>query len=550
MRVIGYIGNRDCVDLIFQGLQKLEYRGYDSAGIAVLGPEKIEIQKAKGKLSKLEPLLTQLPANTVIGMGHTRWATHGKPSTENAHPHCDDEVAIVHNGIIENFEALKSDLIESGAKFSSETDTEVILHLFKKLSLDFKDVHSALMATLERLEGAFALGLMSMKEPEAIYVAKQGSPMVLGVGDHESFFASDALPLVPYTDQIVFLEDGQVAKLQGAKVDLWNFHGEKQPVVFESVSWKEGSSDKDGFKHFMLKEIYQQPSVMDQGIKRFANLISKEIHDDALGFNNLELDRIKRVHIIGCGTSYYSGLVGKYDIEKLAKLPVSVELASEFRYREPYLDEDTLVIAMTQSGETADTLASVKHAKSVGCQVLSICNVHFSSIPREANATIYMECGPEIGVASTKAFTQMVLCLHFFSYALAKRRGLVSDVEKAQFFAELGDFSSKIKATLELNDHIESTAKKYFESDSALFIGRASLFPIALEGALKLKEISYIHAEGYAGALPAELKHGPIALIDRHMPVVALCPKDPHYEKMISNIEEIRARQGKDYCFW
>ena len=544
--IVGYIGKRKCVEILYEGLARLEYRGYDSAGIAVLQAGELGIVKAEGKLERLRGRLPELPTDATRGIGHTRWATHGIPSTVNAHPHAMGKVAIVHNGIIENYQELKRELEAEGAVFQSQTDTEVVLQLLWRELQRHGRVRPAIMAVIPRLRGAFSLGILSGDEPDALFVVKLGSPLVIGVGADESFFASDAMALVKHTNRAYFLNDGEVARVQAGRFEVWDFAGREVTPRFAELDITSAATEKLGFKHYMLKEIHEQPRVLSSMLRRLTNLdgaYQKPPFDlGALGLTALDLPRITNISMVACGTAYYSALLGKYFIESALGLPVNVELASEFRYRDPWLAPSTLVVAVSQSGETADTLACVKHAKARGCQILAVCNVRMSSIAREAHATLHMDAGPEIGVASTKAFTAMLLAHYLLGLALAHVRGQAPE-------AMLGPVFEQLRALPALMDHavdgkaaIEDLAGRYDENSNFIFIGRGPSYPIALEGALKLKEISYIHAEGYAGG---ELKHGPIALVDRHMPVVAIAPRDHTHEKMLSNIEEVRARQGQ-----
>lgn len=540
--VMGYVGTKPCAEFIFEGLKKLEYRGYDSTGIATYAKGVgLSVIKSEGKLDKLEPMLSELPSNSIAGMGHTRWATHGIPSTANAHPHAHEGLAIIHNGILENYKEFKESLKKEGAQFLSQTDSEVFVHVLNKELKSSPNLKSSLLKLLPRFHGAFAVGILSEKEPDAIYLVKQGSPVVIGIGEGENYFASDAVALGSKTNRFLFLEDGEFARISKDKVEVWQFDGKeihREPVRLE---WTQSQVEKQGHRHYMLKEIYEQPAVISNIIEKFCDPVRREISFLKHDVSKIDFSKFDRIEITGCGTAFYAGLIGKYILEPLLKIPVNVELASEFRYRNPYINDRTLFIAVTQSGETMDTLACVKLAKSKGAQVLSICNVRFSSIARESHSVIYMEAGTEIGVASTKAFTAMVLNFYFFAIACAKERKLIDKtaMEKAV------DCALKVPTladqALSREKHIASLARKYFEVTSTLFIGRGTSYPLALEGALKLKEISYIHAEGYAGG---ELKHGPIALIDQKMTVVSVVPHDVHREKMLSNIEEVRARGG------
>lgn len=540
--IIGYNGKQSCVDIIYSGLQKLEYRGYDSSGVAVLANDKINLVKQKGKLSQLVPFLGSLPQEANLGMGHTRWATHGVPSTENAHPHGEERVSIVHNGILENYNELKIKLLEKGQRFSSETDSEVIVHLLHDELELVTDVRKAILNIVGKLQGAYALGIMVHDRPDEIFVVKHASPLVIGIGDGENFFASDALALLAHTKKFIFLNDGEIARITKDGVEIWDFFGAKKELEIVTVDSSETSLEKGGYRHYMLKEIYEQPTVIANTIQRMVHKDQSTFDEKLLCSDKINLTKISKIHVVACGTAYYAGMMGKYILEPKLKIPVEVELASEFRYREPFIDENTLIIAVTQSGETADTLASVKHAKNKGCSTLAICNVPYSSIPRECDATIYMEAGPEIGVASTKAFTSMVLNFYLLGLAWGQRLSTCSRDQLQNSLESLVKLPSLVEQALSQEALISNIAGSYFEDHHCLFLGRGYQYPIALEGALKLKEISYIHAEGYAGG---ELKHGPIALIDRAMPVLAIAPPLADYEKVISNLEEVHAREGR-----
>lgn len=541
--VIGYVGTKPCAEFIFNGLKKLEYRGYDSAGIATLAKGVgLTLIKSEGKLEKLKPMLHLLSSEGTVGLGHTRWATHGVPSTGNAHPHAHEGLAIIHNGILENYKELKSELEKDGSRFNSETDSEVFVHILNRQLKTTSNVKEAILALLPRFRGAYALGILSESDPEAIYLVKQGSPMVVGLGDGENYFASDAVALGAQTNRFLFLEDGECARISKDAVEIWQFDGKAVHRELVRLEWSQTQVEKQGHRHYMLKEIYEQPAVISNIIERFYDSTKRDISFRKHDLSNLDFSAFDRIEITGCGTAYYAGLIGKYILEPTLKIPVTVELASELRYRNPHLNNRTLVIAVTQSGETADTLACAKLAKSKGAQVLSICNVRFSSIAREAHSVIYMEAGTEVGVASTKAFSAMVLNLYFFALAAAKEKGSADKTMIERAIENVLKLPTLADQALSREKHIASVARKYFELTSTLFVGRGCSYPIALEGALKMKEISYIHAEGYAGG---ELKHGPIALIDRNMAVVSVVPNDVHREKMLSNVEEIRARDGR-----
>jgi glucosamine--fructose-6-phosphate aminotransferase (isomerizing) len=545
--IIGYVGQKPCVNFIYDGLQRLEYRGYDSAGIAVLSKnkkqhEEVILVKSEGKLTKLQPKLAELPAESTIGIGHTRWATHGSPTTENAHPHALKDLAIIHNGIIENYRELKEELLAQGVKFESQTDSEVVLHLLDRAIRESGDIKNAIVKTLTRLRGAYAVTIMSAKEPDALYVVKQGSPVVIGLGDSENYLASDALALIAHTPRVIFLTDGQFAKLTSNNAQLWDFEGKTLELPVTTLNWSATSIEKAGYRHFMLKEIHEQQHMIAKTIDRLVDRKTMTIKSEEMGLSALNLADIKSINIVACGSAYHAGLMGKYFFEPLLNIPVHVELASEFRYRAPYLDPSSLTIAVSQSGETLDTLESVKYAASKNSKILSVCNVRFSSIPRASHATFYMEAGPEIGVASTKAFTSQILCLYLLGLEIASKTKKLSESELKVHLTELQLLPPKVEQAVGCEKDIEEIANRFYEVSHCLFIGRGESYPIAMEGALKLKEISYIHAESYAGG---ELKHGPIALIDRHMPIVAIAPNDKYLEKMISNVEEIRAREGQ-----
>lgn len=539
--IMGYVGRRPCVDLIFDGLRKLEYRGYDSAGIAVVAQGAIQVIKSEGKLINLASRLAELPHESFTGMGHTRWATHGPPTRENAHPHSLQHLGIIHNGIIENYVELKKYLQSKGTSFASQTDSEVVLHLLDEEIAANKDIKQAILKMLRHLKGAYALAIMVASEPDALYVVKQGSPGVIGLGQNENYFASDALALLAHTNRMLFLNDGEMAKLTPGGVQLFDFEGRVIHRTASVIDWSPASIEKGGYRHFMLKEINEQPVMVANTISRLVDKRAHSISLETLGIHGIDFKAINSVTIVACGSAYHTGLQAKYFMEQALGLPVNVELASEFRYRNPFLNKKTLVLAVSQSGETIDTLEGIKHASRSGCPTLTVCNVRFSAIPRASTATLYMEAGPEIGVASTKAFTSQILCLFLISLAAGQERGTIDKGVLDAALSSLNVLPPLIEKAVSLSTQIEELATKYYEYPSCLFIGRGPSSAIALEGALKLKEISYIHAEGYAGG---ELKHGPIALIDKHMPVVAIAPQDSYHSKMLSNIEEIRAREG------
>ena len=539
--IVGYVGPRAATKIVFDGLVKLEYRGYDSAGIAAIENAKLSVIKEEGKLANLAPKLAHLPSSAQIAVGHTRWATHGRPSQVNAHPHTSGALALVHNGIIENYSELKAELESAGYKFESQTDTEVIAHLLHHKMETSGDLKTAIKAITSELEGAYALGIISELDPEALYLVKQGSPLVIGQGQGENFFGSDITTFAEVARQAIFLNDAECARLTANSIDIWDFSGNALKPKPSPIHWTAGSAEKNGYRHYMLKEIHEQPAVIGRAIDRF--IVHENLNFAELGLDKIACEKVSNINIVACGTAYLAGMLSKYFIEDLTGLPVNVDLASEFRYRKPHMlsEGQTLVVAVSQSGETADTLASVKHAKEAGCQIMSVCNVAYSSIDRESDATLLMDAGPEIGVASTKAFTSQILCLYLWAQGYAQKIGKKSADDLAPLIAKLRKLPVLIDVAMNSDDGIEEVVNRFYESPNFLYVGRGPSYPIALEGALKLKEISYIHAEGYAAG---ELKHGPIALIDKHMPVVAIAPRDEYYDKTISNIEEIKAREG------
>lgn len=539
--IVGYVGKKESPQFIFDGLRRLEYRGYDSAGIAVVADAKLFLEKASGKLANLEDGLKRLPQQSRLGVGHTRWATHGSPTADNAHPHIVDGVALAHNGIIENYRELKDDLIRQGARFKSETDSEVVAHLLamhRKKGLSGKD---AVSATVKQLKGAYALGIMFLEDTKNLYAVKEGAPLVLGFGDGENFYSSDIMAFNGRSTTAIFLNDGECARISADDYELWDFSGKQLNHTPVSIQWNAASIEKQGYRHFMLKEIHEQPSVTANTINRLVSTDLKHFNEQELGLQKIDFSKVEAIQLTACGTAYLAGLVGKYFLEPMLQIPVSIELASELRYRKPFMRKNTLVIAVSQSGETSDTLATVKYMKELGCQVLSVCNVPYSSIPRESHHTLNMDAGQEIGVASTKAFTSQILCLYLWGLAIAKKSGKMTEAQVVNALSDLRSLPTNIDKALSQEEYIKNLVTKYYEFPNFLYVGRGMNFPLAMEGALKLKEISYIHAEGYAAG---ELKHGPIALVDRHMPVVALAPKDEYYEKTFSNIQEIHAREG------
>lgn len=539
--IIGYVGKRDAISIILNGLKRLEYRGYDSAGIAYLSEDGIEIRKCKGKVNDLVELLGHERPFSNIAIGHTRWATHGRPSEENAHPHRSGDIAIVHNGIIENYVELKKTLISEGYSFNSDTDTEVICHLIHKYSLilPFED---AVRKALTELKGAYAIAAINKTGDKRIVGARKDSPLCLGIGEDEYFIASDVPAFFEYSKNVIFLEDGDVVTVSEKGFKITDLTGNSVERRITPISWSPAMAEKGGYRHFMLKEIYEQPRAVADTIRGRIDLEKGEINIEEFGLNYDNLRSIKRIFIVACGTSWHASLIGKYMIEDMARVPVEVDIASEFRYRNPIIDQDDLFIAITQSGETADTLAAQREAKRRGARVLSICNVVGSTSSREADSVFYTHSGPEIGVASTKAFTSQIAGLYLFSLALSLSQGRLSDSEGMIRLRELVTIPDKIEGILKEDRRIEEIAKVFFKSKDFLYLGRGIYYPVALEGALKLKEISYIHAEGYPAG---EMKHGPIALIDEDLPVVFLVPKGPVQDKIISNMEEVKSRGGR-----
>jgi glucosamine--fructose-6-phosphate aminotransferase (isomerizing) len=544
--IVAYIGHREAYPIIIKGLKRLEYRGYDSAGVALLSAEKdLKIYKKSGKVSDLEASVAGKNTSAQTGMGHTRWATHGVPNDVNAHPHLSQsgEFAIIHNGIIENYASLKQALLQRGHEFKSETDTEVLIHLieevFEKNQVSFEE---AVRMALTQVVGAYAIVILSKRDPNYLIGARKGSPMVIGIGEGEHFIASDATPIVEYTRNVVYLNDGEIAIIKGKELTVKTIDNTIKTPYIHELEINLESIEKGGFDHFMMKEIYEQPrSILDSFRGR---IHVNEATIAMAGIDKFEdkLKNIKRILIVGCGTSWHAGLVGEYLFEDFARVPVEVEYASEFRYRNPIIDEHDFVIAISQSGETADTLAALELAKQRGATIFGVCNVVGSSIPRITDAGAYTHAGPEIGVASTKAFTAQITALILMALSVGQKRGTITSQRVRELLIELETIPNKVEETLKSNDYIKGIAERFKDSRNALYLGRGYGFPTALEGALKLKEISYIHAEGYPAA---EMKHGPIALIDEEMPVVVIATQHSNYEKVISNIQEVRARKGK-----
>jgi glucosamine--fructose-6-phosphate aminotransferase (isomerizing) len=539
--IIGYIGKEPAVPILIEGLKKLEYRGYDSAGVAVLQNSKIELRRAVGKLQNLETVLRNETLNGTIGVGHVRWATHGRPSEENAHPHQAGSVVVVHNGIIENYVALKKELIAQGRTFQSETDTEVIAHLIDTIVARGTSLEHAVREAARHLEGAYAIAVIDERTPDVMIGARKGSPLVVGLGLGEFFIASDIPAILHRTRDVLFLNDDEMAILTEEGVRITDLKGAELAREITRVMWNPVMAEKGGYRHFMLKEIYEQPrAIMDTIRGRFSQ-DTGVMHLEEIGPAYDRLQNVKKIFIVACGTSWHAGLVGKYMFEELACIPTEVDIASEFRYRSPIIGPGDLLIAITQSGETADTLAAMREAKKRGATVITICNVVGSTASREADGVVYTHAGPEIGVASTKAFTAQLTALYVFGlyFGALSRKLSGEDVKKR--LADLVHIPALVERCLEQDQLIEQIAKAYSKATDFLYLGRGPNFPVALEGALKLKEISYIHAEGYPAG---EMKHGPIALIDGNMPVVVLAGRNSVYEKILANIEEVKARGG------
>jgi len=539
--IIGYVGTKETVPIILDGLKKLEYRGYDSAGIAVVREGKIIRRRVKGKIAELEKSLDEDPLEGTYGVGHTRWATHGRPSEENAHPHqgCKGAVVVVHNGIIENYLQLKKRLQEEGHHFQTETDTEVIAHLIEAHYEN--SLEQAVRKTLQELAGDFAIAAVSVKDPEKIVAVKKGPPVVVGIGENEYFVCSDLNPLISYTKEIVFLQDGEMVVVEPGGARFSDFAGNEVEKKPEHIAWNPLMIEKRGFKHFMLKEIFEQPQVIRDTLQGRISFDTGKVFFDEVGLPPEKMKKAKKVVVIACGTSFHAGLLGKYFIESLAGIPVDVEYASEYRYSDFILDRETLVVVISQSGETADSLAALRAVKAKGALSLAICNVMNSSIAREADGVLYTHAGPEIGVAATKTFTAQMAALALLAIHLGQVKEKLDSKESLSLIQTLQRIPHKMESILDRAGSIEEMAVRFVPFSHFLYLGRWVSYPVALEGALKLKEISYIHAEGYPGG---EMKHGPIALIDDLMPVMVIVPKDRVYDKILSNISEVKTRIG------
>lgn len=545
--IVAYFGNKPAYPILLKGLKRLEYRGYDSAGIALLNNDQLSIYKKQGKVAELERYADDKNKTGFVGIGHTRWATHGPPNDKNAHPHASgsEKLAIIHNGIIENHAALKKELIQRGHTFKSDTDTEVLIHLIEdiqdKTSVSLEE---AVRIALNEVVGAYAIVVLSQENPDLLIAAKKSSPLVIGIGEKDEYFiASDATPIVEYTKNVVYLEDEEIAVIQkGRDLQLMNIAKESKVPYVEELELHLEAIEKGGYEHFMLKEIYEQPQSIKDSMRGRIDVKSGRVSLGGIRDYEQKIINAPRIIIVACGTSWIAGTVGEYLFEDLARIPVEVEYASEFRYRNPVINENDIVIAISQSGETADTLAAIKLAKKKGATILGICNVVGSTISRETHAGSYTHAGPEIGVASTKAFTAQVTVLTLMALSMARKKGTIAESKYRQLLLELDLIPKKVEKILQAKGKIEHISDVFKDASNFLYLGRGYNFPVALEGALKLKEISYIHAEGYPAA---EMKHGPIALIDEEMPVVVIATKKGNYEKVVSNVEEVKARKGK-----
>jgi glucosamine--fructose-6-phosphate aminotransferase (isomerizing) len=538
--IIGYVGDRNAVTVILEGLRRLEYRGYDSAGIAFFSEKGIDVIRCKGKIKDLAAIVEAKNLVSKGGIGHTRWATHGKPSEENAHPHRSGSIVVVHNGIIENYLQLKKKLTEKGYEFESDTDTEVLCHLIRDYA-ETLPLEEAVRAALKEVKGAYAIAVVNEKEPLKIVGVRKDSPLVVGLGDNEYFLASDVPAFLYYSREVMFLDEEEMVVITGDGVVVSDLEGMPVQKEVTSITWSPSMAEKGGYRHFMLKEIFEQPRAVGDTMRGRFSMDAAKVNLDEFGLSGDFLGDVRKIYIVACGTSWHAGIAGKYMIEDLARMPVEVDVASEFRYRKPLITPEHLMVVITQSGETADTLAAQREARGLGAKTLTICNVVGSTSAREADAVFYTHSGPEIGVASTKAFLTQVMSLYLLAVALGQLRGTLSAEASKKLLDELLLMPGKIEKTLATEEAVKGIAKDYFKAKGFIFLGRGISYPIALEGALKLKEISYIHAEGYPAG---EMKHGPIALIDEDLPVVMLAPKDGLFEKMLSNVQEVNSRGG------
>ena len=544
--IVGYIGSQEAVPVLLDGLKRLEYRGYDSAGVAVLRDGKIDVRRSVGKLANLEKALKGTELNGTVGIGHTRWATHGKPSEQNAHPHRSGPLVLVHNGIIENYATLKEQLQKEGYRFESETDTEVMAHLIARSLKAGLGLEEAVRAATKDVRGSYAIAVMSENAPQTLVAARLGCPLVIGQGAHGAFVASDMTAILAHTRDVVFLEDGELAVLSADGLVVKDADAKPVSRAATRIAWDAAAAEKGGYPHFMLKEIHEQPQTILDTMRGRYTYEQGEADLPDIGLTPDQFVAIDRIWIVACGTSWHAGLVGKYLIEEMVRAPVQVDIGSEFRYRDPLIGKGDLLIAISQSGETADTLAAVRHARQQGAQVVSICNVVGSTLARESEGVLHTHAGPEIGVASTKAFTAQLIALYLLALHLGRVRGKVSAEDGKAWLDRLVTLPAHVQHLLEREAELLAIAKRYHTKRNFLYLGRGINYPIALEGALKLKEISYIHAEGYAAG---EMKHGPIALIDKDMPVLVLAPRDRLYEKTVSNLMEVKARNAPVIAF-
>ena len=539
--IVGYVGNEEAVPILIGGLAKLEYRGYDSAGVAVMQGEKIEVRRSVGKLANLQKSLQEEQIKGMIGIGHTRWATHGKPSEQNAHPHRSNSCVLVHNGIIENYQPLKQQLEKEGYTFRSETDTEVVAHLIDKHIHRGLNLADAVRAATKEVRGSYALAVISEREPGVLIAARSGCPLVVGRTEHASYVASDVMAMLAHTRDVTYLEEGDVAVVTESDMQVSDVNGRKVFREPARITWDASAAEKSGYPHFMLKEIHEQPQTILDTMRGRYSYETGEADLADIGLTPKEFAAVDRIWIVACGTSWHAGLVGKYLLEEMVRTPVQVDIGSEFRYRNPLVGKDDLFITISQSGETADTLAAAREAKEKGARVVSIVNVVGSTLARESDGVLYTRCGPEIGVASTKAFTAQLTALYLLALHLARVRNVMNVVDGKAWLDRLVTLPSLVERLLGREAEIVAIAKRYYKKRNFLYLGRGINYPIALEGSLKLKEVSYIHAEGYAAG---EMKHGPIALIDKDMPVVVLAPRDRLYEKTVSNLMEVKARRA------
>jgi glucosamine--fructose-6-phosphate aminotransferase (isomerizing) len=544
--IVGYIGQREAAPVILECLKKLEYRGYDSAGIAVLKDGEIAIARTEGKLQRLEQLLERKPIGGTVGIGHTRWATHGRPSETNAHPHRAGSTVVVHNGIIENYLELKNSLLKKGVKLESETDSEIVAHLVEAKIRRGVEFFAAVNNTLKEIQGSYSLVFLNQTEPGRLIVAKNATPIVIGCGPGESFIASDVPALLEYTRQVTFLEDGEIAEVRAGEFQVRDEKGKEIRRDLKQITWDAVTAQKGGYRHFMLKEIHEQPRAIADTFRGRISLKTGDVLLEGVELSARELATIKKIQIVACGTAWHAGLVGKFFLEEIAGIPTEVDYGSEFRYRAPSLDGASLLLLISQSGETADTLAAIAMGRARKAKIVSICNVVDSSIARKSDGVFYTHAGPEISVASTKAFTTQLTALYLLAVALGRKRRKLSRVQAGKLLRDLMKLPQYVEAALGLEPEIDAVVQELSETRDFLYLGRGINYPIALEGALKLKEISYVHAEGYPAG---EMKHGPIALIDEKMPIVVLIPKDRHFQKTVGNLKEARSRGGKIFAF-